>query len=168
MEQFNTNQTVNVDDGDPPLIGKGMHDCMSQRVPEPSSPKRGRASSETSRRGRIVKFRKTYFPDATKEMWNDWHWQVSHRITTLSQISRFLTLTSDEREALEHAESSFPFSVTPYYLSLIDPKDQNSALRKSVVPSILESFTSPGESEDPLHEEYTEQKLVVRNKALSG
>jgi len=108
MEQFNTNQTVNIDDGDPPLIGKGMHVCMSQSVPESSSPKRARVSSENPRWGRTTKFRKAYFPDATKEMWNDWHWQVSHRITTLDQISRFLTLTTEERQALEHAESSFP------------------------------------------------------------
>ena len=155
MEHFNTNQTINVDDGDPPLIGKGMHACMSQSVPNSSSPKRMKASASSPLKGRTAKFRKAYFPDATKEMWNDWHWQVSHRITTLDQISRFLTLTTEEREALENAESSFPFSVTPYYLSLIDPTDQTSALRKSVVPSILESFTSPGESEDPLHEENT-------------
>ncbi|MGB4408349.1 MAG: KamA family radical SAM protein [Sphaerochaeta sp.] len=155
MEHFTTNQTINVDDGDPPLISEGMHVCMSQSVPETSDPKRGGASLENSRWGRTTKFRKTYFPDTTKEMWNDWHWQVSHRITTLAQISRFLTLTSEERQALEHTESSFPFSITPYYLSLINPSDPKSALRKSVVPTILESFTSPGESEDPLHEENT-------------
>ncbi len=155
MEQINTNQQIIIDDGDPPLIGKGMHVCMSQRGPVPSSPTRMKASADSALKGRTAKFRKTYFPDVTKEMWDDWHWQVSHRITTLSQISRFLTLTPEERQALEHAEASFPFSVTPYYLSLINPSDPDSALRKSVVPSILESFTSPGESEDPLHEENT-------------
>lgn len=155
MEQTATKQTINIDDGDPPLIRRDMPFYMSQSITDPGDSKRSRASSETSCRGRVSKFRKTYFPDATKEMWNDWHWQVSHRITTLSQISRFLTLTAEEQQALEHAQHSFPFSVTPYYLSLIDPSDPNSALRKSVVPSILESFTSPGESEDPLHEENT-------------
>ncbi len=155
MEQTSTKQTITIDDGDPPLIGNGMHACPSQGVSDRSGFKRTRASSATSRWSRTTKFRKAYFPDATIEMWNDWHWQVSHRITTLSQISRFLTLTSEERQALEHAEESFPFSVTPYYLSLIKPSDQDSALRKSVVPSILESFTSQGESADPLHEENT-------------
>ena len=155
MEHTSTKQQYTVEDGDPPLIGKGMLSSMSQSVPTLSGSTRGRARSETSRLDRSTKFRKTYFPDATAKMWNDWHWQVSHRITTLSQISRFLTLSSEEQQALEHAQSSFPFSVTPYYLSLIDPNDQHSALRKSVIPSILESFTSPGESEDPLHEENT-------------
>ena len=155
MEQFATNQTVTIEDGDPPLIGKGMQLCMSQSVPQSGSQQGVKAFDASSLKGRTAKFRKAYFPDTTKEMWADWHWQVSHRITTLAQISRFLTLTTEEREALENAESSFPFSVTPYYLSLIDPSDQTSALRKSVVPSILESITSPGESEDPLHEENT-------------
>ncbi|MDT4761024.1 KamA family radical SAM protein [Sphaerochaeta sp. PS] len=128
---------------------------MSQSVPASGSPKMVKSSTSSSLKGQATKFRKAYFPDATREMWNDWHWQVSHRITTLEQISRFLVLTNEERQALEHFEDRFPFSVTPYYLSLLDPKDQQSALRKSVIPSILESFTSPGESEDPLHEENT-------------
>lgn len=155
MEHTSTKQPCTVEDGDPPLIGKGMLSSMSQSVPKPSGSLRGRARSETSRWDRSTKFRKTYFPDATAKMWNDWHWQVSHRITTLSQISRFLILSPEEQQALEHAQSNFPFSVTPYYLSLIDPSDYASALRKSVIPSILESFTSPGESADPLHEENT-------------
>ena len=100
MEQTNTKQQITIDDGDPPLIDRGMQVSPSQSVPDSSSPKRTRASSETSRWGRTTKFRKTYFPDVTAEMWNDWHWQVSHRITTLSQISRFLTLTPEEQQAL--------------------------------------------------------------------
>ncbi len=155
MEQRTTKQTITVEDGDPPLIGKGMRPSMSQSVPQPSGPQRKKASADPSLKGRSTKFRKTYFPDTTAKMWDDWHWQLSHRITTLEEISRFLTLTPEEQQALAHAESSFPFSVTPYYLSLIDPSDPTSALRKSVIPSILESFTSPGESADPLHEENT-------------
>ena len=155
MGQISTKQTFTIEDGDPPLIGKGVQNGMSLSVSPASDPKRFRASSGPSRWSQSTKFRRTYFPDATEAMWDDWHWQVSHRITTLSQISRFLTLTTEEQQALEDAQSSFPFSVTPYYLSLIDPSDSDSALRKSVIPSILESFTSPGESEDPLHEENT-------------
>jgi lysine 2,3-aminomutase len=104
---------------------------------------------------RIARFRKTYFPDTTIQQWNDWHWQLSHRITTLAQLTRFLVPTAEERQALEQPEHQFPFSITPYYLSLIDKDDPNDALRKTVVPNIKEAVMSRGESLDPLHEENT-------------
>ena len=58
----------------------------------------------------------------------------------------------------------FPFSVTPYYLSLIDPNDVNNAIRRTVIPSIEESYVGKGESSDPLAEEHTTavQGLVHR------
>jgi lysine 2,3-aminomutase len=102
-----------------------------------------------------AQFRKTFFPDATAREWNDWHWQLAHRTTTLEGISVFLDPTEEERSALERSDTQFPFSVTPYYLSLIDRDDPENALRKTVVPSIRESFSGEGESADPLHEDLT-------------
>ena len=30
--------------------------------------------------------RKTLFPDVSDEQWNDWHWQVSHRISDIDTL----------------------------------------------------------------------------------
>jgi len=43
--------------------------------------------------------------------------------------------------------------VTPYYLSLVDPADDAQAIRRSIIPSESEFVVSPGEAQDPLHEE---------------
>lgn len=155
MEQFNTNNTVVIDDVEPPLIRRDAQICASSINHQSSCPQSISKASENPLKGRSTQFRKMYFPDATKEMWNDWHWQVAHRITSLEQIKRFLTLTEEEQQALSLDDSHFPFSVTPYYLSILNLQDQNSELRKTIIPSIRESFTCPGESDDPLHEENT-------------
>ncbi|MHC1692997.1 MAG: KamA family radical SAM protein [Sphaerochaetaceae bacterium] len=155
MEQFNTNKAVVIDDDEPPLKRSGALKSASERNWQESRKHPARRIPSDPLHNRSIQFRKTFFPNATNTEWNDWHWQLSHRITTLEQITQYLDPTPEERQALEEPSNRFPFSVTPYYLSLIDLKDQNSALRKTVIPSIKEAFVCPGESEDPLHEENT-------------
>jgi lysine 2,3-aminomutase len=96
-------------------------------------------------------FRQRHFPLLTDHDWNDWHWQLKNRITTLAQLEKILRLTDDEVHAVAHLR--LPLSITPYYASLLDPDDPTQSLRRSVVPVSLELVTSPGESADPLHEE---------------
>lgn len=47
-----------------------------------------------------------------------------------------------------------PVSITPYYASLLDPQDPGQPLRRSVVATLDEFLTLPGESADPLGEEH--------------
>ncbi len=96
-------------------------------------------------------FRLRHFPTITDANWHDWHWQLKNRITTLGQLDKVLTLTSDETHAL--ANLRLPLSITPYYASLLHPDDPTQGLRRSVVPVSGELTISPGESADPLHEE---------------
>ncbi len=155
MDYFVSKETHIVEDDEPPLKQKGVlasTSAFQRKVVGGKAASGGKRHSEPSR---STQFRKRYFPDTTLAQWNDWHWQLAHRITTLDQLSRFLEPTPEERSALEHSTNQFPFSITPYYLSLIDPADPASALRKTVVPTIFEAETSVGESVDPLHEEHT-------------
>ena len=105
-------------------------------------------------------FRKKFYPDITKKQWNDWHWQLAHRLTRLSEISRILDLSDEEKKALEHQES-FPTAITPYYASLLE---ESAALRKTMLPSLKEKILSAGETDDPLGEEPCEvcQGLIHR------
>lgn len=100
-------------------------------------------------------FRKKFYSDANDEDWNNWKWQIANRISTYEQISKFLTLKDEEKKAMDAETTHCPFAITPYYLSLIDLNDQNSALRKTMVPTVNELVKSKGESEDPLSEEMT-------------
>ena len=97
------------------------------------------------------RFRRLHFPFTTDKDWNDWHWQLKNRITTLGQLEKILRLTADEAHAV--ANLRLPLSITPYYATLLHPDDPTQSLRRSVVPVSRELVISPGESADPLHEE---------------
>lgn len=91
--------------------------------------------------------------DATGEEWNDWHWQVRNRITTLEQLKQVVELTAEEAEGIENCLQHFRMAITPYYATLIDPKDPNCPVRKQAVPSALETQWSKSDMADPLHED---------------
>jgi len=142
VEQVSAQRISSLDD-EPPLKQPGV----GVTFPSPSPKRPGNPRSSL--------FRKHYFPNTNSTQWNDWHWQLFHRITTLEQLYRYVTPTEDERQALERKDWQFPFSVTPYYLSLIDLSDPDDPLRKTVIPQIAESHISAGEAADPLSEDHT-------------
>jgi len=66
--------------------------------------------------------------------WNDWHWQMRHRLTRLDQFEKLLNLTESERRGLLLASEKFYVAVTPEWAALIDPEDPNCPIRLQVVP----------------------------------
>ncbi len=101
----------------------------------------------------IRNFRKKYFPGITARIWNDWHWQTTHRIRTFSQLESMITVSEDERLAFTRSPTQLPLGITPYYMSLVSPDDPSQPIRRSVIPTILESIKGNGEADDPLHED---------------
>ncbi|MDW7740696.1 MAG: lysine 2,3-aminomutase, partial [Bacillota bacterium] len=91
--------------------------------------------------------------DATPEEWNDWRWQVRNRITTLEQLKQVIDLTDEEAEGVKQCLQHFRMAITPYYATLIDPKDPNCPVRKQAVPSAHETHWSEFDMADPLHED---------------
>lgn len=86
--------------------------------------------------------------------WADWRWQARHAVTNLAGLEARLRLTPGERAGIARAEAGgFPISVTPYYLSLVDPADPACPIRRQVVPRVEEGVTVPGDLRDPLGEE---------------
>jgi lysine 2,3-aminomutase len=102
-----------------------------------------------------VAFRKQFFPEATQAEWDDWRWQLRHRIRDEHRLQAMLHLSVEERAAIEHQHDTLPLSITPYYASLLDRNDPHHPLRRSVVPVITEQTRTPGEEADPLGEEHT-------------
>jgi lysine 2,3-aminomutase len=98
-------------------------------------------------------FRRRFFPTATDRDWNDWRWQLRHRIKDAGALEQFITLSPDERRAIERHGSVLPVGMTPYYASLLDPDNPNQGLRKTVVMVEAEYLRSPGEERDPLNED---------------
>ncbi|MFZ5816781.1 MAG: lysine 2,3-aminomutase [Bacillota bacterium] len=91
--------------------------------------------------------------DATEEQWNDWKWQVSHRITNLEQLKQVVNLTEEEERAIRDSEHLFRLGITPHYATLIDPDDPNCPMRLQAVPKYHELAWADYEMGDPLHED---------------
>jgi len=140
LERWKTEKAVN----DPlPTIGRrGNLVRIESHVPA------ARSSPRTS------SFRRRFFPEATCAEWNDWRWQLRHRIRDIDTLSRFLRLSDDERMMDAHGMKGFPMAITPYYASLLDQENPLQPLRRTVVPHIAENVCSPGEARDPLGEEH--------------
>ncbi len=102
-----------------------------------------------------IAFRKRYFPKATRADWEDWRWQIRHRIQDVATLKTMLILSAEEQAALDSHQGLLPLSITPYYASLLERDDPQQPLRRSVVPTPTEYVHAPGEAEDPLGEEHT-------------
>ena len=76
-----------------------------------------------------VSRRAPIYEDVPDEKWNDWRWQLSHRVNDLEEIEQILELTDEEREGLS-APDKFRVDVTPYFISLIDPKNPDDPIRR--------------------------------------
>ncbi len=144
-------QEVESDSSDepPPILGLAAADeAQPANVP---SHLRQRTLPRQGSRTRA--FRRVHYPDVADREWGDWRWQLRNRIRTAEQLERMLSLAPEERRALRRGGGLLPVGITPYYLSLLDPRDAGQPLRRTVVPVQGEFLRSPGESDDPLGEE---------------
>ncbi|SPD73212.1 L-lysine 2,3-aminomutase [uncultured Desulfobacterium sp.] len=98
-------------------------------------------------------FMKHFFPDISRNQWNDWRWQLSNRIIRIKDLSRIIDLSEDEIQAITGYNNNFPLAVTPYYLSIVDKKDPLQPIRRTVIPVTAEKAHTIGEAEDPLGED---------------
>lgn len=97
--------------------------------------------------------RKTFFPEVSDEEWNDWKWQVRHRIETLEDLKKYIHLTPEEEEGVRESLKTIRMAITPYYLSLINLEDPHDPIRKQSIPTINELHVSAADIQDPLHED---------------
>jgi lysine 2,3-aminomutase len=94
-----------------------------------------------------------FWPEATDAEWNDWRWQLRHRISTPEQAAQYLRLTPDEREGLLLTRHKLAFAITPHYFNLIEPDNPDCPIRRQVIPRAGESVVTPGEMADPCGED---------------
>ena len=95
-----------------------------------------------------------FWANVRDEDWNNWRWQLQHRITSLAQLQRLMpTLTPEEHAGTLLADTKLAMAITPYFFNLIDPADEDCPIRKQVIPRIEETFTAPWEMSDPCGED---------------
>jgi lysine 2,3-aminomutase len=109
---------------------------------EEEEPPSQRASSNKNR----------FFSHVPEESWNDWRWHFRNRITAIDQLVRYIPLSVKEQERLKLVTTKYPLSITPYYLSLINPDDPDDPIRKQAIPSFEEVALAGMGLEDPLEE----------------
>lgn len=90
-------------------------------------------------------------PSATQ--WNDWHWQMKNRITTLEQLQDYLPLALEESRGISACLHDFRMAITPYYASLLDPHNPHCPIRKQSIPSVHELISDRNDLDDPLNED---------------
>lgn len=83
------------------------------------------------------------FRDVPDEQWNDWKWQVRHRVETLEELKKYVSLSPEEEEGVEKCLGELRMAVTPYYLSLINPDDPHDPVRRQAVPTAKELYHAP-------------------------
>ncbi len=96
--------------------------------------------------------RAAIYQDIPAEKWNDWRWQLSHRLNSIEDFEKILHLTDSERKALS-TQGLFRVDITPYFASLIDPDDPGDPIRLQVIPTAGEIQPFTGMMEDSLAED---------------
>ena len=87
--------------------------------------------------------------------WNDWKWQLKHRVTRIGQLEQLLPgMTREERAGVLLAgESKLAMAITPYFFNLLDASDELCPIRRQVIPRLEETATAPWETLDPVGED---------------
>jgi len=93
------------------------------------------------------------FKDVNPLEWEDWHWQLKHRIRTKDDLEQVIKLSPAEEEGIKKANGRLSLAITPYWATLMDPEDPNCPLRRQAVPVIEESIVGPHEMVDPCAED---------------
>jgi lysine 2,3-aminomutase len=141
--------------GDPAEVLRHLRGQVKTTVKDLISILKGHSQgAETA--GDPSRIQKNTEPGDGAEYWKDWRWQIRHVVRDIDTFQQLLGITFDpaERERLEETIQKFPFSITPYYLSLIDVNDyKNDPIFRQAFPSPKELIVEHYELSDPLAED---------------
>jgi lysine 2,3-aminomutase len=90
--------------------------------------------------------------DVPETQWNDWRWQMSHRLNTLEELQQVITFTPDEIVGVT-AKDRFRLDITPYFAALMERDDPHCPIRRQIIPTAAELQKADYLMEDSLGEE---------------
>ncbi len=100
-----------------------------------------------------VRGRTAFFPDVSDAEWNDWNWQLSHRITSVEALAKLVPMSQANLLLARAITRDFRMGVTPYWLSLVDPSNPSDPMMRQMIPNAEEYLYRNVGEEDPLFEE---------------
>ncbi len=101
--------------------------------------------------------------EATEENWNDWHWQLRHRITEVDTLARFVPLSDQDREEIAAVSGHLRWAISPYYMALVMCDEPHGPLWRQSIPSVQE-ITDTNGSNDPMAESWTSPAPAVTRR----
>ena len=90
--------------------------------------------------------------DVAAADWQDWRWQLRHRLRTADELAQHFVITPELRHFLD-AGHGFEVAVTPFFASLCRPFDPTCPLTRQVLPEVAEAIVRSFERADPLGED---------------
>lgn len=113
-------------------------DELSERMEQHSDRYESGLGQDSIERRRRRRLRIMEQLGATEAKWYDWRWQIGHILRDAEEITKLVNLTRQEFDAIRRARRHrVPFSVTPYYLSLMDDvpeRNRDASIRAQVFP----------------------------------
>src|SRR4030042_2011889 len=91
--------------------------------------------------------------DATEEEWEDWRWQLKHRVTSAEQLKLILNLSQEEIAAIEASKGRMATAINPYFAKLMHRNDSNCPIRRQAIPTMEQFHFSPHDLFDPCAED---------------
>jgi len=85
--------------------------------------------------------------------WDDWKWQMRHRLTRLEDLEKHLVLTKEERAGVLLTGKKLAMGITPHFFNLLDTENPDCPIRRQVVPRLEETIVAPSEMSDPCGED---------------
>src|SRR5437763_8889299 len=133
------------------------HSSLESRLPPPKRLEGNGHSFALPQLDSLKQFRSAgrgFWSNVPDSHWNNWRWQLQHRITNVEQLQRLMpTLTPEEFAGATLANHKLALAITPYFFNLIDPADENCPIRWQVIPRVEETHTASWELSDPCGEE---------------
>lgn len=88
--------------------------------------------------------------ECSTQEWSSWKFQMRNLIRTKDSLSKWINLSERESEGIDSTASSYLWTITPYYASLMDPNDENCPIRLQSVPSPKEMDRNSSAGVDPV------------------
>lgn len=110
----------------------------------------------TASYGELITFRSHapgYWQQEDHASWDDYKWQMRHRINSLHALEQHINLTEQERSGIILSGNRLAMSITPHFINLVDKDDPNCPIRRQIIPRIEESLDDPTELADPCGED---------------
>lgn len=93
-----------------------------------------------------------YF-NSTTENWDKYSWQIANRISDIKTLNKIFPLNKNYYDEIETISQNYRWSISPYYLSLVDTNNMFDEIGLMSLPNILEEDSSG--DKDPMNEEFT-------------